>query len=78
LLVLRITSKLTKGTQMHCQTRDEIEEHLSDIRVIAARVVLTTEEKEAAFRAERFAIALLQEHDAAGHNGKRCPLATQL
>jgi phage FluMu gp28-like protein len=52
---------------MQCQTRDEIEEHLSDIRVIAARVDLTTEEKEAAFRAERFAIALLKQHDTAGH-----------
>ena len=62
---------------MQCQTRDEIEEYLSDIRVIAARVELTTEEKEAAFRAERFAIAL-KEHDTAGHNGNKCPLATQL
>jgi hypothetical protein len=34
---------------MQCQTRDEIEEHLSDIRVIAARVDLTTGKKEAAF-----------------------------
>lgn len=63
---------------MQCQTRDEIEEQLSDIRVIAARVDLTTEEKEVVFRAERFAIALLKEHDRAGHDGKRCPLATQL
>jgi len=63
---------------MQCQTRDEIEEHLSDIRIIAARVDLTTEQEQAVFRAERFAIALLKEHDAAGHNGKRCPLATQL
>lgn len=49
-----------------------------DIRVIAARGDLTTEEKEVVFRAERFAIALLKEHDTGGHNGKRCPLATQL
>jgi len=56
--------------------RDEIEEHLSDIRVIAARVDLTTEEKEAVFRAEKFGIGLLKEHDRAGHNGNRCPLAT--
>jgi hypothetical protein len=63
---------------MQCKTRDEIEEHLSDIRVIAARVHLTTEEKEAVVRAERFAIGLLKEHDTAGHNGNRCPLATQL
>jgi hypothetical protein len=63
---------------MQCQMRDEIEEHLSDVRVIAARVDLTTEEKEAVFRAERFAIRLLKEHDTAGHNGNRCPLATQL
>ena len=63
---------------MQCQMRDEIEEHLSDIRVIAARVDLTTEEKEAVIRAERFAIALLKDHETAGHNGKRCPLATQL
>lgn len=62
---------------MQCQTRDEIEQHLSDVRVIAARPDLTTEEKEAVFRAERFAIALLKEHDAAGHKGKGCPLATQ-
>lgn len=62
---------------MQCQTRDEIEQHLSDVRVIAARPDLTTEEKEAVVRAERFAIALLKEHDAAGHNGKECPLATQ-
>ena len=50
---------------MQSQMRDEIEEHLSDVRVIAARVDLTTEEKEAVFRAERFAIGLLKEHGVA-------------
>jgi hypothetical protein len=36
---------------MQCQTRDKIEEHLSDIRIIAARVDLTTEQEQAVFRA---------------------------
>lgn len=39
---------------------------------------LTPEAKEAAARAERFAIELVKEHDATGHEGKRCPFATRL
>lgn len=62
---------------MQCQTRDEIEQHLSDIRTLATRIDLTNEERGAVVRAERFTIELLREHDAAGHNGKGCPLATQ-
>jgi hypothetical protein len=62
---------------MQCQTRDEIEQHLSDVRTLATRIDLTNEERGAVVRAERFTIELLREHDAAGHNGKRCPLATQ-
>jgi hypothetical protein len=62
---------------MQCQTRDEIEQHLSDVRTLAARPDLTQEEKGAVVRAERFAIGLLKEHDVAGHGGGRCPFATE-
>lgn len=64
---------------MECETKQALEQHLSDIRKLAARVhVLSEHEKEAAIRAEQFAIALLKDHNASGHNGKRCPFATQL
>ena len=63
---------------MECQTKDELEQHLSDIRRLASNHSLALEEKEAAVRAERFAIGLLREHDASGHDGKRCPFATRL
>jgi hypothetical protein len=63
---------------MECQTKDELEQHLSDIRRLASNHSLAPEEKEAAVRAERFAIGLLREHDASGHDGKRCPYATRL
>lgn len=63
---------------MECQTKDELEQHLSDIRRLAASHKLTPEEREAAIRAERFAIGLLKEHDVSGHSGKRCPFATVL
>jgi hypothetical protein len=63
---------------MDCLAKDELEQHLSDIRKLAANHGLASEEKEAAARAERFAIAMLQAHDRSGHGGKRCPLATQL
>ncbi|MFZ1138001.1 MAG: hypothetical protein ABR881_24280 [Candidatus Sulfotelmatobacter sp.] len=63
---------------MQCPVKDKLEQHLSDIRRLAARPDLTPAEKQAAIRAEKFAIALLKEHDASGHGGKRCPLATQV
>jgi len=63
---------------MECQTKDELEQHLSDIRRLATSRTLTPEEKDAAARAERFAIGLLTEHDQSGHHGKRCPFATRL
>jgi hypothetical protein len=63
---------------MECRIKDELEQHLSDIRTLAARKGLTFEEREAAVRAEKLAIALLREHDESGHGGKRCPFATQL
>lgn len=63
---------------MECQTKDELEQHLSDIRSLAASRSLTPEERDAATRAERFAIGLLKEHNASGHDGKRCPFATQI
>ena len=63
---------------MECQTKDELEQHLSDIRRLAVSPGLTSEQKEAAARAERFAIDLLKEHDATGHKGKRCPYATRV
>jgi len=61
---------------MECRTKDELEQHLSDIRRLAIIPGLTPEQAEAVARAERFAIALLREHDVSGHNGKRCPYAT--
>lgn len=73
----RTSTEFTKDTEMQCQTRDEIEQHLSDVRTLATRIDLTNEERGAVVRAERFTIELLREHDAAGHNGKGCPLATQ-
>lgn len=64
---------------MECPVKDKLEQHLSDIRRLAAQVHLKSEDdKQAAIRAEQFAIALLKEHNASGHNGKRCPFATQL
>jgi hypothetical protein len=62
---------------MECRTKDELEQHLSDIRRLATSPGLTSAEKESATRAERFAMGLLREHDASGHDGKRCPFATQ-
>ncbi len=61
---------------MECRTKDELEQHLSDIRKLATNQALTPEQKAAAVRAERMAIRLLTEHAAAGHDGKRCPFAT--
>jgi len=63
---------------MECPTKNELEQHLSDIRRLATTPGLTSEQKDAAVRAERFAIGLVKQHDAAGHNGKRCPFATRL
>jgi hypothetical protein len=63
---------------MECRTKDELEQHLSDIRKLATSPGFTSEAREAAARAERFAIGLLKEHDASGHDGKRCPFATQI
>jgi hypothetical protein len=63
---------------MECRTKDEIEQHLSDIRRLATSPALTSEEQDAAARAERFAIGLLREHDESGHHGERCPFATRL
>jgi hypothetical protein len=51
---------------MECRTKDELEQHLSDIRRLATSPALTSEEKDAAVRAERFAIGLLTEHDRRG------------
>jgi hypothetical protein len=62
---------------MQCPVKDELERHLSDIRRLGSRQDLTSEQREAAARAERFAIGLLKNHDTAGHEGKRCPEATQ-
>jgi hypothetical protein len=63
---------------MECRTKDELEQHLSDIRTLAASPGLSSEQKDSALRAERFAIGLLKEHDASGHDGKRCPFATRI
>jgi hypothetical protein len=71
-------SIISGESAMECKTKDELEQHLSDIRKLATRLGLTPEERAAAARAERFAIALLREHDASGHDGKRCPFATRM
>jgi hypothetical protein len=63
---------------MECRTKDELEQHLSDIRSLATKPGLTPEQTNAVARAERFAIALVREHDSTGHNGKRCPYATRI
>jgi hypothetical protein len=63
---------------MECRTKDDLEQHLSDIRRLAVSPSLTPEERDAVARTERFAIGLLKEHDASGHDGKRCPYATRL
>jgi hypothetical protein len=63
---------------MECQTKDELEQHLSDIRSLAMSRGLTSEQTAAAARAERFAIGLVKQHDTSGHNGKRCPYATRV
>ena len=61
---------------MECAVKDELEQHLSDIRKVATRLDLTTDERQSIARAERFAIRLLTEHDRSGHDGKKCPFAT--
>jgi len=61
---------------MECKTKDDLEQHLSDIRRLAVVPGLTAEQMGAVARAERFAIGLLREHYISGHNGKRCPFAT--
>jgi hypothetical protein len=66
------------GGAMDCLAKNELELHLSDIRKLASHDGLAPEEKEAAARAERFAIAMVKAHDKSGHEGKRCPLATQV
>jgi len=66
------------GERMECQTKIELEQHLSDIRRMATRRDLTADQQQAVARAEQFAIRLVKEHDAAGHAGKRCPFATQI
>jgi hypothetical protein len=64
---------------MECAVKDKLEQHLSDIRRLATQVDLKSDDdKQAVVRAEQFAIALLKEHNASGHNGKSCPYATQL
>jgi len=63
---------------MECEKKDELEEHLSDIRKLAVNPSLTSEEREAVARAERFAIRLLQDHNTSGHAAKRCPFATSV
>jgi hypothetical protein len=63
---------------MECRVKDELEQHLSDIRKLATRSDLKADEREVAARAEKFAIRLLREHNASGHHGKRCPFATQI
>ena len=63
---------------MECRTKDELEQHLSDIRRLATCPALTSEEQDSGVRAERFAIGLLREHDQSGHHGERCPFATRL
>ena len=63
---------------MECKEKDDLEQHLSDIRVLAARANLTTEEERVVARAEQFAIALLKKHSTSGHSGKPCPFATAI
>jgi hypothetical protein len=63
---------------LECLTKNELEQHLSDIRILATSARLTSEERETAARAEHFAIDLLKKHNTSGHDGKRCPFATQI
>lgn len=64
---------------MECQVKDQLEQHLSDIRQLATRLDATSDkDKVVAARAEQFAIGLLKEHNATGHAGKRCPFATRI
>jgi hypothetical protein len=63
---------------VECHTKDELEQHLSDIRMLAKKSNLNEDEQNAAVRAERFAIGLVRQHDATGHDGKRCPFATRM
>ncbi len=64
---------------MECQEKDQLEQHLSDIRQLATRLDPTSDaDKQVAARAEQFAIGLLRQHNASGHGGKRCPFATRI
>jgi len=48
---------------MECAAQNLLEQHLSDIRRLAARADLASDEREAVARAEKFAIGLLREHN---------------
>jgi hypothetical protein len=64
---------------MECSVKDELEQHLSDIRKLTTSADLNSDDnKQAAIRAEKFAIGLLKEHNTSGHKGGRCPFATHL
>jgi len=63
---------------MSCPDRNELEQHLVDVRTLAANRNLTADERTAAMRAVKFATELLKEHDAAGHDGKGCPAAGEI
>jgi len=71
-------TRLKGINHVECSAKNELEQHLSDIRKLATRSGLTEEERDAAARAERFAIGLLKEHNTSGHAGKRCPFATHI
>ena len=63
---------------MSCPSKDELEQHLMNIRKLAAHLGFTLEERKAAARAERFAIGLVNQHDASGHDGEPCPAARRM
>ena len=58
---LKLAAQFSEGYKMECAVKDELEQHLSDIRKFAARLDLTPDERELMARAERSAIGLLQE-----------------
>jgi hypothetical protein len=58
---------------MRCLAKDELEQHLSHIRRFAARLDLTSEERDAAVQAERFAIQACERTQYIGTQREEMP-----
>jgi hypothetical protein len=60
---------------MECAVKDELEQHVSDIRKLAARLDLMPDGRESV-RGPKGLQSVCYKNTTSGHNGKRCPFAT--